>query len=293
MKKYIALFLTLLLTVSLCSCDDLCVCNDHPAFPEENFERPDVESLITYTLSNGDTLTMLFDNQAGDIYSVLFYGEWKHENEILKVGAVVESLFAGCWQHGINVYGFTLTLFEITGLTANDIHSASPISYSYPDHVTKLATFDAGFLNSTKLTLTENGEEVNIASMSVENAPFEYWDWTDPAWSDFYNYGENTHFVAEEIELSYHPWRNMGEMKIGEETIPIKLVIYEEAMEISVYDMSNHGSEFIMHLMGHMSAENASVFIIDKIECAWVFEQKNEFSRLKGIELKRIEMTED
>jgi hypothetical protein len=289
MKKYIALFLTLLLTFGLCSCDNLCVCNDHPAFPEENFELPQDNSLVTYTLSNGDTLTMLYNDQHYNLYTNLFYGEWKHGDEVTRVGAIERALVSGCWQHGQYAYGFTLQLFEISGL-ALDFPTTN---YFYDTLITELAYFDAGILNSTKLTLTEGGEELNIVSTSVDKAQFTYWDWNDPGWSDFISYGEDTRIVVDEIELSYHPWRNMGEMKIGEETIPIKLVIYEEAMEISVYDMSNHGSEFIMHLMGHMSAENASVFVIDKIECAWRFEQKNEFSSLKDIELKRIEMTED
>ena len=138
-----------------------------------------------------------------------------------------------------------------------------------------------------------SGEELSIVNISVEKSSFTYWDWNDPAWADFDTYSEHTHFVADEIELSYHPWRNMGEMKIGEEKHSIKLVFHEEAMTISVYDMSNNGSAFIMNLLGHMDVEDANKFIIDKIDCSGDFMFANDFSSLTNIELIKTEAIEN
>ena len=293
MKKILALTITLFLVFSLCSCDPLCGCEKDIDFPEDNFNIPEDNSLVTYKFSNGDILTLLYGNKDsvdskyrhGDAY--LFYGEWQRENKTMKVCVSIQDWLDTCWQHGRNIVGFKLIVFEITGTYVSE---KNRIEFDVPDgftmnYNTRSAEFDAGILNSTKLTLHPSGEELSIVNISVEKSSFTYWDWNDPAWADFDTYSEHTHFVADEIELSYHPWRNMGEMKIGEEKHPIKLVFHEEAMAISVYDMSNNGSAFIMNLLGHMDAENTNKFIVDKYECSRDFKFADDFSNLSGVQI--------
>ena len=297
MKKLLVLLIILLLSFSLCSCDLLCACEKDIDFPEDNFNIPEDNSLVTYNFSNGDILTLLYSNKDsvnskyrhGDAY--LFYGEWQRENKTMKVCVSIQDVLDTCWQHGRNIVGFKLIVFEITGtyvLEKNRIEFDVPDGFAM-NYNTRSAEFDAGILNSTKLTLHPSGEELSIVNISVEKSSFTYWDWNDPTWADFDTYGENTRFVADEIELSYHPWRNMGEMKIGEEKHPIKLVFHEEAMTISVYDMSNNGSAFIMNLLGHMDAENTNKFIVDKFECSRDFKFADDFSNLSDVQIIKTE----
>lgn len=300
MKKLLALLIILLLLVSLCACDLLCACDKDIDFPEENFNIPEDNSLVTYKFSNGDILTLLYSNKDsvdlkyrhGDGY--LFYGEWQRANETMRVCVSYHDLVDTCWQHGINIVGFNLIVFEITGTYVSE----NRIVFNVPDgfamnYNTRIAEFDAGILNSSKLTLNPSGEELEIVSVSTQKSELTYWDWNDPTWADFDTYDENTRFVAEGVELSYHPWRNMGEMKIGEDKHPIKLVFHEEAMTISVYDMSNNGSVFIINLLGHMDEENANKFVIDKIECSRDFQFADDFSSLTNIELIKTEAIEN
>ncbi len=300
MKRLLALLIILLLSVSLCACDLLCACEKDIDFPEKNFNIPEDNSLVTYKFSNGEILTLLYSNKDsvdlkyrhGDGY--LFYGEWQRANETMRVCVSYEDLIDTCWQHGRNIVGFKLIVFEITGTYV----SKNGIVFDVPDgftmnYNTRIAEFDAGVLNSTKLTLNPSGEALEIVSVSAQKSELSYWDWNDPTWANFDTYGENTRFVAEGMELSYHPWRNMGEMKIGDEKHPVKLVFHNEAMTISVYDMSDNGSKFIMNFIGHMDVENANLFIIDKIECERNFQFADNFSNLSNIDLIKTEIGED
>ena len=300
MKRLLTLLIILLLSVCLCACDVLCACEKDIDFPEENFNIPEDNSLVTYNFANGDILTLLYSNKDsvdskyrhGDGY--LFYGEWQRGNETMRVCVSTQDLLDTCWQHGRNIVGFKLIVFEIMGTYISENRFAFDVPDDFTiNYNTRIAEFDAGILNSAKLTLNPSGEELGIADISVEKSPFTYWDWNDKTWADFDTYGENTHFVAEELSLSYHPWRNMGEMKIGEEKHSIKLVFHEEAMTISVYDMSNNESAFIMNLLGHMNVEDANKFIIDKINCSGDFMFANDFSSLTNIELIKTEAIEN
>jgi hypothetical protein len=189
--------------------------------------------------------------------------------------------------------GFDLIMFEIEGVMIsgeNDYPSMVYPNDFAANYGTRLAAFDAGILNSTKLTLNTSEEVWNITNISVEKSPLKYWDWNDSTWSEFSIYGEDTHYISNDIGLSYHSWRNMGEMQIGEEKHPIKLVFHKEAMTISVYDMSNNGSVFIMGLTGHIDKDDANKFIVDTVECARNFQYADDFSNLAGIQIIKTEL---
>ena len=291
MKKFFLFLLILGLTFSLCSCDLFCGCGENIDFPEESFGAPDYNSLITYELSNGDTLILLYRDSKGEPRAAYFYGEWKHGDEIKRIRVGEEPLIDTCLIHGINYYGFTLCIDEIVGLSVEEIYSEHVvIGYQFPDGQAIHATFNAGILNSQKLTVDSSGEELSIVAVKVEDAPFSYWDWNDPTWADFDGCGEDTHFVASDIGLSYHPWRNMGELKIDDTTLPIKLVFFEEVMAVSVYDLSNNGSTVVMYLTGHMDAENADVFVIDKINCTREFAFADRFANVTNTRLIKTEV---
>ena len=85
----------------------------------------------------------------------------------------------------------------------------------------------------------------------------------------------------------------MGEIEIGGEKHPVKLIFHEESMTISVYDMSNNRMAIIMSLTGHMDHENADKFIVDEIDCAYDFQYADDFSNLSGIEIYKTELTEN
>ena len=297
MKRILTLALTLFLAFSFYSCD-LCACEKDVDFPEENYDAPEINSIVKYEFDNGYILTLLYASASTSMYTFeddLLYGELQKDNETIRVYVSESPRIDTCWQHGRNIVGFDLIMFEIEGVLISGENDYP--SMVYPDgfaanYNTRLAAFDAGILNSTKLTMNPSEEEWNITNISVEKSALSYWEWNDPTWAEFNTYGENTHFVAEELGLSYHPWRNMGEMQIGEEKHPIKLVFHEEAMTISVYDMSNNGSVFIMGFTGHMDTENANKFIVDTIECARNFQYADDFSNLSGVQIIKTELTD-
>ena len=299
MKKIFALTITLFLIFSLCSCDLLCACEKDIKFPEENYNAPEQNSIVTYEFDNGYKLTLLYTSSSDAGYTSEYfplYGELQKENETMRVCVDENPRIDTCWQHGINIVGFDLIMFEIEGVMISG-ENAYP-SMVYPDgfaanYGTRLAAFDAGILNSTKLTFHPSEDAWNITNISVEKSPISYWDWNDPTWSEFYTYGEDTHYISNDIGLSYHSWRNMGEMQIGGEKRPIKLVFHEEAMTISIYDMSNNGSVFIMGFTGHMDKDDADKFIVDTVECAWKFQYADNFSNLSGMQIIKTELTDN
>ena len=71
MKKILALTITLFLVFSLCSCDLLCGCEKDIDFPEDNFNIPEDNSLVTYKFSNGDILTLLYSNKDSVTQSIV------------------------------------------------------------------------------------------------------------------------------------------------------------------------------------------------------------------------------
>ena len=295
MKKILATIITLFSMLVLCSCPLLCGCEKDFVFPQENCQKPENNSIVKYEFENGYVLTLLF-NVYENYYSYndfLFYGELQTENETLRMDATVVYQYDTCLLHGRGEMGFDLILCEIEGLTTSNgagLIVNYPEDYSYENN---FATFDAGILNSTKLILNPSGEEWKIVNITTEKSTFDYWDWNDPTWSEYYTYGETTHYIAEDIGLSYHAWRNMGEMEIGGEKHPVKLIFHEESMTISVYDMSNNRMAFIMSLTGHMDKENADKFIVDEIDCAYDFQYADDFSNLSGIEIYKTELTEN
>ena len=273
-----------------------CGCEKDIDFPEENYYAPEKNSIVKYEFNNGYKLTLLYTASSTSMYiyeDALLYGELQKEGKTIRVCAWEDPRVDACWQHGRNFVGFDLIMFEIEGVLISGENDYP--SVVYPDgfganYGTRLAAFDAGILNSTKLIFNQSEEEWNITNISVEKSPLTYWDWNDPTWSDFSIYGEETHYIANDIGLSYHPWRNTGEMQIGEEKRPIKLVFHEEAMTISVYDMSNNDSVFIMGLTGHMDKDNANKFIIDTVEYARNFQHADDFSNISGVTIIKTEL---
>ena len=226
----------------------------------------------------------------------LLYGELQKGDETIRMCVWENPRIDTCWQHGRDIVGFDLIMFEIEGVMIsgeNDYPSMVYPNDFAANYGTRLAAFDAGILNSTKLTFNPSEEAWNITNISVEKSPVSYWDWNDPTWSEFYTYGEDTHYMAKDIGLSYHSWRNMGEITIGAEKHPIKLVFHEEAMTISVYDMSNNGSVFIMGFTGHMDKDDANKFIVDTVECARNFQYADNFSNLSGMQIIKTELTDN
>lgn len=299
MRKILALTITLFLAFSFCSCDLLCACEKDINFPEENYDAPEKNSIVKYEFDNGYKLTLLYTSASTSMYTpedALLYGELQKGDETIRMCVWENPRIDTCWQHGRNIIGFDLIMFEIDGVMISGKNEYP--SMVYPDgfaanYGTRLAAFDAGILNSTKLTFNPSEEAWNITNISVEKSPVSYWDWNNPTWSEFYTYGEDTHYMANDIGLSYHSWRNMGEMQFGEEKHPIKLVFHEEAMTISVYDMSNNGSVFIMGFTGHMDKDDANKFIVDTVECARNFQYADNFSNLSGMQIIKTELTDN
>ena len=82
-------------------------------------------------------------------------------------------------------------------------------------------------------------------------------------------------------------------MKIGEKMHPIKFVFHEEAMTVSIYDMSNNGSELIISCNGHMDPEDENIFIIDEINFSDAFEYSETTEQMSGIKIIETEIPEE
>ena len=110
----------------------------------------------------------------------------------------------------------------------------------------RVAIINAGLLNSTSITLVEPDTVIPITSITTSPSNFEKWEWNETGgWSEFCSYDENTIYTIDALNISYTPFRNIGEWNIGETTLPINIRFYEDIKAIEVYDISNYNSKLV------------------------------------------------
>lgn len=235
-----------IITILLCI-PFLCVafisCTPEEVDPE-NLKKPDVNSLITYTISDTEQIILLYDDEG------TIWGEWRKDGEVKRVVAeeCVEYWGYLFSREGITEYYFEI--FETDGLELFCHASANYEFISTPvkrfSNTTHIATLNAGLLNSSDMTMVESNAVIPITSISTSPSEFEEWSWTNvEGWAEFYSYEENTVFKINALNITYTPYRNMGEWEIGETTLPIKIHFYEDMKALAVYDFSNYDSKLI------------------------------------------------
>ena len=223
-----------ILTALLCLtffCTYFTSCTPEEVNPE-NLKWPDENSLITYTISDTEQIVLLYDDE-GKIW-----GEWRKGDTTKYIMAI----------ENIEYWGFEI--YEIEGLeifgdtNIDDEFIGSPrMCYLNPTYI---ASTNAGLLNSTSITVFDSDTVVPITNTSVAPSDFEKWEWYDlTEWTEFCSYEENTVFGIDELNIAYTPYRNIGEWKQGEVTVPIKIYFYEDIQAIAVYDLSDNGSKLI------------------------------------------------
>ena len=290
MKKAFAPLIILALLISLSSCRIFCGCDKSIDYNPNDYTFPDDGSLITYTLENGETIKLLYtknEKQSNSSLSEnLLYGEWYRNSGTVRVCAVLHERYSGCLIHGgRNLIGISMEIHAINGLKPNT-HTFSPAKFDY-DYVageSLLAHFELGALTSTRIQLSST-EDIVISSIDVSEAPFEYWDWNSSYWSKFIKSGTLTIYYTDKFDLSYTPQENTGELKIGDTSIPIKLVPYLEAEAFAVYDISDNGSKLIMYFIGR--AESEVRFVIEQVVCTSDFEYSEIFSNFSYVNLTK------
>ena len=124
MKKIFALTTTLFLIFSLCSCDLLCACEKDINFPEENYDAPEKNSIVKYEFDNGYKLTLLYTSASTSMYTsedALLYGELQTGDETIRMCVWENPRIDTCWQHGRDIVGFDLIMFEIDEQPTADV----------------------------------------------------------------------------------------------------------------------------------------------------------------------------
>ena len=218
-------------------------CENEEVNPE-NLKYPDENSLITYTISDTEQIVLLYDSD-GKIW-----GEWRKGDTTKRIMAIENIEYWGFLFSREGIADCYFAIYEIEGLeifgdtNINDEFIGSPrMDYLNPTYI---ASTNAGLLNSTSITVFDSDTVVPITNTSVAPSDFEKWEWYDlTEWTEFCSYEENTVFGIDELNITYTPYRNIGEWKQGEVTVPIKIYFYEDIQAIAVYDLSDNGSKLI------------------------------------------------
>jgi len=245
LKKTLFLALCALLVFNLCACpireDD-----------SKNDEMPPMNSLVTYTLDGENERLVLFHSETGTVF-----GEWYTNDRTVRVYA--EEIVS----RGETKYRWQL--FETSGyeMFSEVFGMGSPTVLEprvrFADSQ-RCGYLNAGLLHSTELILVDQETQAEthrtVTSITVEAASPDTWDWTDlEGWADFCFYDATTLFCIEELGITYIPWRNIGEWKIAEKTLSIKLSFYEEMQAVAIYDISNNQSRLMAVLNGKLTDE--------------------------------------
>lgn len=234
-----------ILTALLCLtffCTYFTSCTPEEVNPE-NLKWPDENSLITYTISDTEQIVLLYDDE-GKIW-----GEWRKGDSTKRIMAEEHIIY---WGFLFSREGITDYYFDIYEIDGFELFGSCNVSgdfvyletcYSNPTHI---ASINAGLLNSTSITISDSDTVIPITNTSVAPSDFEKWEWYDlTEWTEFCSYEENTVFRIDELNITYTPYRNIGEWKQGDVTVPIKIYFYEDIQAIAVYDLSNNGSKLI------------------------------------------------
>ena len=213
------------------------------------------------------------------------YGEWvRADSSVVRVRVKTEGNKNSCMIHGSKTLGKVWMLYEIEGICKALPGGEEELSFLEKDSFLKsglLAEMSAGLLNTDAMTMNKTAERVTVESFREEPTDIDCWDWTDPTWSTFIQYDENTRYtLSNSLTLEYNPWRNMGTMTIDEAKIPVCFVFHEKTMTVEVYDMSDHMSRWIAVFYGQMDGGSDNRFLIEKVYCP-AFGTYNSY--LKGL----------
>ena len=249
------IFMVLLCLICFCPCFTSCTPEE---VNPENLKYPDENSLITYTISDTEQIVLLCDSDK-------IWGEWR-KGETTK--HIVAEAYTEYWGYLFSRQGITDYYFEIYEIDGFEVYGDTNVNdefigtprtvFSNPTHI---ASMDAGLLNSTGITMCDSATNIPIISTSVTTSTFEKWEWDDlTEWTEFCSYEENTVFRIDALNITYTPYRNIGEWKQGEVTIPIKIYFYEDIQAIAVYDLSDNGSNLVFVANGFLNENESMTF---------------------------------
>lgn len=227
-----------------------CSCEMEEVDPA-NFDAPEESSWITYTISDTEKIVLLYDDEYRAWWGGWnVYGEWYRGSETIRL----------CFNENTEYWGFLfsregISNFTYSGHQANDFEMFAYFNIDGdviggPNMILDCGDWlfdtNAGLLNSTEIIMRETGEVIPIQSISVEPAGEEKWDWIDlEGWDEFRSYGEDTVYTIDLLNISYNPYRNMGEWRLEDRTVPIKIHFYEDIKSFAVYDLSDNGSRLV------------------------------------------------
>lgn len=215
----------------------------HKEVNPENLKKPELNSKITYTISDTERIVLLYTQEG-------ISGEWYKNGDVKRVAACEHVEYWGYLFSREGIADYYFDIFEIDGYelfgdtNVNDEFIGEPRKVF--SNMKRVAIINAGLLNSTSITLVEPDTVIPITSITTSPSNFEKWEWNETeGWSEFCSYDENTIYTIDALNISYTPFRNIGEWNIGETTLPIIIRFYEDIKAIEVYDISNYNSKLV------------------------------------------------
>lgn len=266
MKRICLILLCAILMLTLTSCVE--------EESEESLKTPEMSSLVTYTISDTESIRLLYN----DYYTG--YGEWIKDGEITRILYSIDYNYWGLFASRNGITEIIIVLHRIDGVTVQlDPYTNEPApytlgSYAYPD--TLIGRLDEGLLNSTAFTYYDQdaGEyeaepSVSISNITVEHTDMIMFDWAPEEWRQFIQNANDGFLQLDEADLWYSFVEKRGEWTTNGVAIPIRIELIDYAPAMIIYDIS--GEEEKMILFGCGESEDGFTLILDEINTSMFY----------------------
>lgn len=266
MKRIGLILLCAILMLTLSSCVE--------EESEESLKTPEMSSLVTYTISDTESIRLLYN----DYYSG--YGEWIKDGETTKIHYLIDYEYWGFFASREGITEIIIALYRIDGVTVQlDPYTNEPtpsIMESDTNSDTLIGRFDEGLLNSTVFSYydQDSGEyeaepSVSISNISVEHTDMIMFDWAPEEWRQFVQNANDGILRLDEADLWYSFAEGRGEWITNGVTIPIRIKLIEYAPAMIIYDSS--GEEEKLLLFGSGTSEDGFTLTLDEINTSMFY----------------------
>lgn len=266
MKRLSILLLCVILMLSLTSCVE----EESP----ESLEMPEDSSIVTYTISDTESIRLLYN----DYFTG--YGEWIKDGEIIKIHYLIDYDYWGFFASREGIAEIRIELYRIDGVTVrldpytNELTPSALGLGLYPDNL--IGRLDEGMLNSTSITYYDHdagGYEaepsVSISNIAVEHTEMIMFDWAPEEWRQFVQNAKDGFLKLDEADLWYSYAEGRGEWITSGVAIPIRIELIEYAPAMIIYDISGEEEKII--LFGRGTTEDEFTLILDEMNTSMFY----------------------
>jgi hypothetical protein len=212
----------------------------------ESLKMPDYPSLVTYTISDTQSIRLLYHNTIVKSDTIAGFGEWITDGEVTPITYSIHHKYWGMLFSREGIAEIIITLDRIDEISIMEEYDGTVKPMFTLPQDSLIGRFDEGMLNSQTFTFFNHETDeydpehiVSIRSIQVETPDFEFFDWAPDKWKQFHQSASDAVLVANEIDLWYSFADQYGEWTTNGVVVPIRMELVEYAPALLIYDVSD------------------------------------------------------